>query len=129
MIIQFNPSAAGSDSPLDTPSGTYDSLNWIHDPSVQRVMSQCAEPEENASKILPLELAYPEEPTLLSNYVEEVKAKRFKGTNSVAVFVREGMEASPHQRPAHPGSVHWHDPKFREGGVAAPSIESLPDAA
>ena len=36
-------------------------------------------------------VAYPQELTLSSSYIEEVKAKRFKGSNSVALHLAEEL--------------------------------------
>lgn len=129
MIIQFNLPAAGSVSSPDTHSQAYDSLNWIHDQSNQNAFSECASPEENGNKIFKLELACPEDPTLLSNYVEEVESKRFKGPNSIALFVPEGSLVTALQRRADHGVDSWNNPMFLDGCAAATSIESLPDAA
>ena len=91
MIIQFNPPRRpGIVGPnlLDRPSNP---LNWRTNKSSE--LSPDGRPLGGTdSKVVDLELvAYPQELTLSSSYIEEVKAKRFKGSNSVALHLAEEL--------------------------------------
>lgn len=129
MIIQFNPALSSRDAPADPHSEVCDSMNWLHGQPDQVAFSKCEPPEANSSKIVNLALACMEEPAHCPNYVEEIKAKPFKGENSIALFADEELLATARRREANHSAARWANRKFLDGLEVPDALESLPDAA
>ena len=129
MIIQFDPSLSGSDPSPDPHPASHHSSNWCHDQSNQVAFSKCASPEEIPSKIVNLTLVSAEEPTASQHYVEEIKAKRFKGANSIVLFSDESLLANTQKRQAQQAAGSWTSPTFLDNSDIIAAFESLPDAA
>lgn len=129
MIIQFNASAADVVPSADSHPHHYNSSNWFHERANQNAPSQEALQEENTSKIIHFEMAYPEEPTLFPNYVDEVRAKPFKGASSVAFFVPDEFRATIQQDANHCGLGRCANLSLLNADVGQCAVESLPDAA
>lgn len=129
MIIPFVPPESGSNFPAAIPPEPRSSSNWLQSQGAQIAFSNGNAPEEEPSKIVNFAMVYPDEMTPCTNYVEEVKAKRFKGPNSIALFVTEDLLAANRQRRSNEGAAPWSSLKFLDGPGLIPALESLPDAA
>ena len=129
MIIPFAPPESGSHLPAAIPPEPRSSLNWLQSQGEQIAFSNGEPPEKDQSKIVNFAMVYPDEMTPSTNYIEEVKAKRFKGPNSIALFVNEDLFATNRQRRSDESASPWPSLKFLDGPGIIPALESLPDAA
>jgi len=130
MIIQFNPSAAEPESPDEFPARSSDSLNWRPNKSSELSPDGCLHSEVTESKIVELEMAaYPKELTLSSSYIEEVKAKRFKGSNSVALHLAEDLVGTVQEVRDSRNSDLWPALAVFYSRCDESPGQSLPDAA
>ena len=131
MIIQFNPSAAdleSSDASVRPPPPH--SWNWLSDESSEPSRVEYPPADDGESKVVELEMvAYPQELTLSSHYIEEVKAKRFKGANSVALHLAEELVGPAQEARDSRNSDLWPALAIFYSSCDVSPGQSLPDAA
>ena len=130
MIIQFNPSAADPESSVESPDRPSSPLNWRPNKSSELSPDGRLHSDGTDSNVVDLEMvAYPQELTLSSSYIEEVKAKRFKGSNSVALHLAEELVGTTREGRDFCDPDLWPALAVFYSRCDESPGESLPDAA
>lgn len=129
MIIQFRPSAGGPETPADSPRPSYHSWNWLQENGSSNGAIEWDHTPEYSSKIVNFRSAHADEPACLANYVEEVKAKTFKGANSVSLFIEDEMRPIAVRELIGQSTTEFTTLQFVEARRELEEARSLPDAA
>jgi hypothetical protein len=104
-------------------------LNWQQIEPDQLACRDNGPNPQRASRIVNLALAREDEHEPDSSYVEEIKAKRFKGEYPVALVAEAELLAAARRSDAIRPAVAWSDSTFLECLGSADGTESLPKAA